>query len=56
MSRRSLLTPDDSLIRSQRRGVPSTRMWSEQPTPPQVAWDGYEEEPEVEEEPDAQPA
>jgi hypothetical protein len=45
MSRRSLITPEDNLIRSQRRGVPNVRMWSEQETPPRVAWDGWEEEP-----------
>jgi hypothetical protein len=45
MSRRSLISAEENLIRSQRRGVPNVRMWSEQETPPQVAWDGYEEEP-----------
>jgi hypothetical protein len=45
MSRRSLISAEENLIRSQRRGVPNVRMWSEQETPPRVAWDGYEEEP-----------
>lgn len=46
MSRRSRISDQDRLLRSQRRGVPNTRMWSESPTPPLVEWQGVEVEVE----------
>jgi hypothetical protein len=48
MSRRSKISDNDNLLRSQRRGVPNTRMWSEAPTPPVVEWDGVVVDPEEE--------
>lgn len=48
MSRRCTISESDDLLRSQRRGVPNTRMWSESPTPPVVEWDGEIVEPDPE--------
>lgn len=49
MSRRSRITGTETLLRSQRRMVPNTQMWSEAPVPPVAEWDGAVTEPEVEE-------
>ena len=51
MTRRSIISEENNLLRSQRREVPNARMWSESPTPPVVEWDGIVVEPEVEEVP-----
>lgn len=45
MTRRSLISDTENLLRSQRREVPNARMWSEAPTPPVVEWDGVVTEP-----------
>jgi hypothetical protein len=49
MTRRSRIDDTESLLRSQRRGVPNTSMYSESPVPPVVEWDGVVSEPEAEE-------
>jgi hypothetical protein len=49
MTRRSIINETEDLLRSQRRGVPNTRMWSEAPVPPVAEWEGVVTEPEVEE-------
>jgi hypothetical protein len=46
MSRRSLILAQDALLRSQRRGVPNTRMWSESPLMHDPEWDGLVTEPD----------
>jgi hypothetical protein len=48
MSRRSQITDEENLLRSQRLGVPNATMWSESPVPPVVEWDGAFVEAEVE--------
>jgi len=40
MSRRSVISETEQLLRSQRREVPNATMWSEAPAPPVVEWDG----------------
>lgn len=46
MSRRSLITDPERLLRAQRGGVPNARLWSESPVPPVAEWDGSITEPE----------